>query len=163
VLGIGHHRGTLAGETGRFPIAEGEQSLTRPRAHSDAAAILLRAVQPVRETIVGRNVVHLSGRLVVPGTPTLAAIHAHDRALVSGENHAIAVARIDPKLMVVVAARRTLERREGLAAVGGDIGGGVDHIRPVGIGGVDGYGGEVPSASPEAILIVDQLPRSAGI
>ena len=81
------------------------------------------------------------------GTP----LHADHRALVAAEDHQIAVIRIDPQLMVVVATRRSLERlAEGLAAVARSIDAGVRRVHEVGILRIDDDLAKVPAASPDA-------------
>ena len=86
VLRIGNDGVAFAGEAGRLPVAEREHALARPGADADAAAILLRAVEPVGEAIVGGHVINLRGRLVVPGAPGLAAIDADHRALIAADS-----------------------------------------------------------------------------
>src|ERR1035438_9074755 len=71
VLGVGDDGGAFAGQAGGLPVAHGERAHARPGADADAAAILLRAVEPVGETIVGGDVIELGGGLVVPGAPGL--------------------------------------------------------------------------------------------
>ena len=46
--------------------------------HGRGARVLLRAVDPVREPVVGGHAVDLRGRLVVPGAPGPAAVEGHD-------------------------------------------------------------------------------------
>ena len=46
-----------------------QYTLTRPRAHPHAAAILLRAIEPVRKPIIRRHMIDLCRRLVIPGAP----------------------------------------------------------------------------------------------
>ena len=50
--------------------------------HGRGAAVLLRAVNPVRELVVGGYVVKLAVRLIVPGTPSFAAVERDDGALI---------------------------------------------------------------------------------
>ena len=127
------------------------------------AAILLRAIEPVGEAIVGGDVIDLRGGLVVPGAPGLRAIHGDHRALVAREHHAVAVFGIDPELVIVVAAGRALDGNPRLAGVERHVGRGVDVVGAVGVGGIDGDLAEVPAAAPEPLLAIDQLPRCAGV
>src|ERR1039458_8596117 len=101
VLGVGDHGTDFAGQAGGLPVAEREHALPRPGADAHAAAILLRAVEPIGETIVGGHVIDLGGGLVIPGAPTFGAIHADHGTLIAAEDHAVAVLGIDPELVVV--------------------------------------------------------------
>ena len=73
--------------------------------HRGRAQILLRAIDPVREAVVGRNMIELAGRLVVPAAPGLAAVERHQRALVDAEDAPVGILRVDPQSVEVVAGR----------------------------------------------------------
>ena len=57
------------------------------------------------------DVIDLRERDLVEATPRLAAVERDGRALIHAEEDALAVGRIDPHHVVVLAARRALERR----------------------------------------------------
>src|SRR5580704_8968393 len=95
VLRIGKHGVAFARETDGLPVSKREHALARPGGDADAAAILLRAVEPVRESIVRGDVINLRRRLVVPCAPGFSAIDTDDCALIAREHHAISVFRID--------------------------------------------------------------------
>src|SRR5712692_6639348 len=105
--------------------------MTAARRHADGAAVLLRSSQPVGKTIVGGNVIKLSGRLVVPGTPRLSAVHSHDCALIAAERHSLRIVGIDPELMIIVATGRSFNRRPLLAAVRRSVNGRVRDVNDV--------------------------------
>ncbi len=105
--------------------------------------------------------INLRRGLVVPGAPGLRAVNRNDGALIAGEHHAISIFRIDPKLVIVVAARRAFYGNPCLARIERHVGRRVDVIRAIGIGWVDDDLAEVPAASPQALFVVDQLPRRA--
>src|SRR6185437_6613568 len=67
-----------------------------------SGAILLRAIDAVREAVVGADVVHLRGRLVVPAGPGLAAVGGDDGALVDAHDLAVRIVRVDPQFVVIV-------------------------------------------------------------
>ncbi len=117
----------------------------------------------VRPIVAGGDVVNLRRGLVVPGAPGLRAVDAYHGPLVCRKHHPIAVAWVDPHLVVVVSARRALDRHKGLAAIGGLIGSGIDDIGPVGVDRVHGDGFEIPAARPKARLAVDLAPVRAGV
>ncbi len=71
VFRIGHNGSAFARQTSWLPIAEAQDTFTRGSTDADAAAILLRAVEPVRKAIVGGHMIDLRGGLVVPGAPSL--------------------------------------------------------------------------------------------
>ena len=67
---IGKDVTTFAGAD-RMPIAKSDLAVVAAADHRRRAAVLLRAVDPVRKLIVDRDVIKLRGRLVVPGAPGL--------------------------------------------------------------------------------------------
>src|SRR5205807_6782492 len=68
----------------RAPLAKGDLAVVAAAGNACRAAFLLAAVDPVRELVVGDDVVKLGSGLVVPGAPGLAAVHGDGRALVAG-------------------------------------------------------------------------------
>jgi hypothetical protein len=91
-------------------------------------------------------VVDLRSGLVVPGAPGLCAVDGDDGSLIAGEDHAVAIFRVNPELVVVIATGRAFDGNPGLAGVEGHVGSCVDVIGAVGIGGVDADLAEVPAA-----------------
>src|SRR5260370_5385668 len=89
------------------PVVRVQRRIQTPAGRGGGAAVLLRAVDPVRKTAVGDDVVELARGLVVPRTPRLAAVHGDNGALIAAEHHALRFIGINPQEMVVVAARRT--------------------------------------------------------
>jgi hypothetical protein len=67
--------------------------------------------------VVGAHVVELRRRLVVPGTPGAAAIHADGGALVHGQQDDIGILGVDPDGVIVVAAGRAFNRGETFAGI----------------------------------------------
>src|SRR5206468_5241985 len=55
--------------------------------------ILLGAVDSVRVPVVGRDMVELAGRLVVPAAPGLPAVDRHQRPLVNSKNPTVGILR----------------------------------------------------------------------
>src|SRR6185295_4354626 len=145
----------------RIPVAEGELAVIAAARHRHRAAVLLAAVDPVGETVVGGHVVELPGRLVVPGAPGLAAVDGDDGALIGAGDHPLRVVRIDPQEVVVVAARRAAEEGEGLAAVGRAPQRLARHVDHIGILGIHLHHGEVRAG--EARRGIDALPGGAAV
>ena len=77
-------------------------------------------------------------------------VHADHRPLIAAEDHAPRIGRIDPELVIVVAAGRALERLERLTAIGRPVQRRVARVDDVGVAGVDRHAGEVPAALPDA-------------
>ena len=73
------------------------------------------------------------------------------------------IGRIDPELVIVVAARRALERLERLTGVGRLVQRRVARVDDVGVAGVDGDSGEVPAALPDAPVRAREPPANAGV
>src|SRR5215472_5974545 len=96
--------------------------------------------------------VDLLGGLIVPGAPRRTAIERDDGALVEAEQNALAIRGIDPHLLRVVAAGRTLEAGEGVAAVSRFVARRVDRIDNVRVLRVD-----VDAAVVPALAVVNSL------
>src|SRR5262245_45530244 len=92
-VGIGWIRrdvATLSG-AGRVPVTEGDGAIIAAADDEDAAAILLRAVDVIRELVVHGDVIELRRRLVVPAAPAAAAVYAYACPLIAAEDHALRV------------------------------------------------------------------------
>ena len=90
--------------------------------------------------------VELPRRLVVPEAPALAAVHAYARALVCAQDHPLRVVGGDPEHVIVLAARRALERLEGLPAVVRAVGRGLHHVDDFRVLRVNEHAAEIPAA-----------------
>ena len=149
----------------RVPVAEGDRAVVAAAGDAHRAALLLAAADLVGELVARLDVVELRGRLVVPGAPGAAAVGADHRALVGGEQDDVRVVRVDPDVLVVVAARRAAQAGPGLAAVlraHGDDGGAVDDVRVL---RVDGHHRQIAAADPHQRpwVVGDALPGGAGV
>ena len=160
---VGRDVPVLAAHGDGPPVALAQVSVVGSRRRRGRSAVLLRAVDPVRKAIVGGDVVELRGRLVVPGAPGPASVHADHRALIAAQDHAPGIGRIDPELVIVVAAGRALERLEGSTRVGRLVQGRVARIDDVGVVGVDRHAGEVPAALPDPPISARKPPSDAGV
>ena len=142
----------------RPPIMEIQRTVPAAAWSRRRTAVLLRTVHPVRKLVIRHHVIELRRWLVVPGAPRLTAVARHDRALVAAENHPPRLIGINPKLVIVVSARRTLERRECLSSVARLVGRGVRDIHSVRIFGIHADFPEVPPALPNPPVIRNALP-----
>ena len=122
--------------------------MTAARRNADRAAVLLGSRRPVREAVIGGDVIKLCGRLVVPGTPRLGAVNGHNCALVAADDHAVWIVRINPELMIIIAARRAFDRGPLLAAISRSIDGRVRHVNGISVLRIGGDFLEVPAAIP---------------
>src|SRR6266852_648263 len=147
----------------RRPVAKSNFAKVTAAGGSDRAALLLGAIDPVRKLVVGDDVVELRGRLVVPGTPGLPAIHADGCALVYSDGDNVWDIGIDPNSMVVVAAGRAFDGREILARVGGSVGRSVGHIDHILISRIDAHAAEVVAASVDTFFVIHLLPAFASV
>src|SRR5271157_40477 len=147
----------------RMPFAERDLAIVAAAGDARRSALLLPAIDPVGHLVVGNHVIKLRGRLVVPGTPGAAVVHADGRALVESQQDDVGILRIDPDGVIVVAAGRALDGREARAGVGGPVSGSVGDVDHVLVLRVDTHAGEIRSASVDAILAVDFLPGNAGV
>jgi hypothetical protein len=146
------------------PYSSTPTTVVAPARDAGRAALLLAAVEAVGEGVVGRGVVELGRRLVVPGAPGLAAVDGDDGALVARVEDDVAVRGVDPDVLVVVAARGALEGPEGLAAVGRFPRDGRDDEDRVGVGRVDGDARQVAAAdAPGRAAVGEAGPGGAGV
>ena len=129
----------------------------------DRARVLLRPVDPVGEAVVGRHVVELRRRLVVPGAPARPAVDADDRPLVDAEDAALGVLGVDPQLVEVVAGGVAFDGHEGAAAVGRAQQHGVAGVDDVGVLRLHGDAAEVPAAVPDAGVGAGPRPVAAAV
>src|SRR5246127_950777 len=138
---------TVFDDTHWMPIPESDRAVIAPAQGAGRAAFLLPPANTVGKGVRSNCVIELRCRLVVPRTPTRAAIHRDDRALVTDHQNNVAVVGIDPKILVVIAAGRTAESRPGFASIGRAHGDGADHVNEVGILRVDLRDGEIATAN----------------
>src|SRR5262249_53701864 len=110
VAWIGGDPAALAAGDG-VPVLVADAAAARRARHRDAAVVLLRAVDPVGEAVVGGDAVELRGGLVANRRPGAAAVVAHRAAAVGAEDHALRVVGIQPQVVVVP---DRLDRAEGL-------------------------------------------------
>src|ERR1019366_235406 len=142
---------------------EGDFAVVAAAGRSHRAALLLSAVNPIREAIVGDHVKELRGRLVVPRVPGLASIHADGGALVGRQQDDARVVGVDPNGVIVVAAGRAFDGRETRAAVYRPVSGSVGDVDHVLVFRIDAHAGEIGAAPPDALFVVDALPVGAGV
>ena len=102
----------------RVPVAFGDLGMIRAARNGSRAAVLLRSVNVVRELVIGRHMIELRRRLVVPGAPCLACINADGCTLIGAQDHPRRFGRVDPQRMVIIAAGRALEHDEIPSAIG---------------------------------------------
>ena len=146
-----------------MPVAEGDFAIVAAAGGAHRAALLLSAVDPIGEAIVGDHVIELRGRLVVPGAPGLAAVQADGGTLVGCQQDDAGVVGVDPDGVIIVAAGRAFDGGETGAAIDRAVGGGVGDVDDVLVFGIDAHAGEIGAAPPDALVVVDALPVGAGV
>src|SRR3954469_21954946 len=122
-VGIGRIGRNVAALTraGRMPIAKSDSAIIAAAENKDAAAILLRAINVVREIIVHGHVVELRGRLVVPTAPCVARVHADACTLITAKNHSLRIAWVDPHGVIIIAAGRAFDGDKRFSGIGGAV------------------------------------------
>ena len=144
----------LAAGAQRLPVAHRDGGEPAAAADADGSAVLLRARYPVRKRVIHRKSVDLCGWLVDPRAPRrmlVQSVNANHGALIASENHPAPVVRVDPELVIIVAAGRSLERlAEGPPAVPRSVYAGVRHVDEVRILRVHDDFAEIPAAAPDA-------------
>ena len=143
------------------PVALGDRAVVGAAGDAHRAAVLLAGVDAVGEAVVGRQVIELRRRLVVPAGPGPAGVDADHHALVAGGRHVIGVGGVDPHEVVVVAARSAAHDLAGPAAAGAApdrLAHQPDHVR---IAGIDGDPARIIAG--ERLLAVDPDPVPAAV
>src|SRR5262249_53368908 len=102
-----------------IPVAIRQRAVVAAARGSGGTTVLLTAVDPVGELVVGFDVVELPGRLVVPVAPALASVDRDDGSLIRRGDHVFRVLWVDPDEVIVVASRRAAKPLECLASVRG--------------------------------------------
>src|SRR5579859_174798 len=116
VFGIDGNVTALAA-AGQKPVARIHMSVIGTAVHRNRTAVLLCSIYSVRKTVVGGDVIKLSGGLVVPRCPGLATVEADGRALIDTQGEMRRVLRVYPDLVVVIATGRTAHNFDGSAAI----------------------------------------------
>ena len=159
VAGVERDPAGLAAE--REPVAGLDHAVVAVRQDADRRAVLLRAIDPVREAVVGDHVIELPGRLVVLAAPGLPSVDRQRRAAVIAVDHAARIVGIDPQAVMIAVRRR--QEIEGLAAVLRAEHPGVERVDRVGLPGIGEDVAEVPGALAEPLVAVDPRPGRAGV
>src|SRR5690242_3999785 len=100
---VHRHIPVLLGADG-MPIAEVDLAVVAAARDAGRSALLLAAIDSVREGVVGADVIELRGGLIVPRAPGLAAVDRDHRPLIAGEENYVGIVRVDPEPVIVVAA-----------------------------------------------------------
>ena len=100
-----------------MPVVECDLAVHRAAGDARRSGVLLAAAQAIRERVVGGDVIHGGSRLRVPVAPRCAAVRRNDAALIGNDEQNLRIVRIDPDLLIVVAARRAAHGRPVHAAV----------------------------------------------
>ena len=148
-----------------MPLAEGERAVITAAGYADGTAFLLAAADLIGEVPGGGGVIELGCGLVVPGAPGPRAVDADRRALIADEQDDVGIIGVDPEVLVIVAAGRTLDAGPRFAGVGGAPGDGAGAVDDVGVFGVDADDGEVAAtdAADGAGVGGDGGPGGAGV
>src|ERR1700752_2246669 len=107
--------------------------------------------------------VKLRRGLVIPTAPGLAAVEADGGSLVCSENHAGRVFRIDPKLMIIIPARRSTQYRDRLSSILRSVESNIRHVDHVGVVWIDRDAIEIPRPAGKRRSGVGEDPRVAPI
>src|SRR6202007_1696668 len=107
--------------------------------------------------------VKLRRGLVIPTAPGLATVKADSGSLVCSENHACGVFRIDPKLVIIIPARWSTQRRDRLSSVLRSVKSNIRHVDHVGVAWIDRDAIEIPRPAGERNSGVGEGPSVASI
>jgi len=162
-VGIARIDGDVAAlaATDIVPIPPIDEAAIATGTDTDGGIVLLRAVDAIREIVVGDDVVELRGGLIVLRRPILACVDGNRGATVVGIDHASGIVGIDPQpVMIAVWGRNAVE---GFAAIDGAEKPGVGDVNGVRIFRVGPDVGEIPGALTEAAVFIDERPVIAAV
>ncbi len=97
------------------------------------SAVLLRAVNVIREFVIGNDVIELRSGLVVPSAPRRAGVQRDGCPLVRGQRHMLRIRRIHPELVIIVAARCAAHNAQSFSTLAQFVKGDVRNVDDVGI------------------------------
>src|SRR2546423_4014458 len=120
-----------------MPFAKSYLAIVAATRDAGRTALLLSAAQAIRKCVVGVDVIHLRGRLVVPTAPGLAAIDGYDRPLITPEQNHVRIVWIDPDVLVIIAAGRAAKTCPRLSTIDRFPANGTCRINDVGIFRID--------------------------
>ena len=121
----------------REPLTNRDGAVIAARGDARRSTLLLTTADAIRKVRVCGDVIHLRGRLVVPGTPGLAIVERHHGALIGDEDHDSRIVRVDPSVLIILSAGRALERHPPGSSVSRSEGHDVGHDDVVRIAGMD--------------------------
>src|SRR5439155_6986194 len=149
----------------RSPVAKRNLAFVAATFDSDRTAFLLTAVKPIRKRAVRAHVIQLRGRLVVPRAPALAAVHRDDRALVRAQQNDVGIIRVNPNILVIVAAGRAAPTVPGFAAVRRFPTNDAGRVNDLRIFRIEPYHRQIATADSEARarIVGCPMPRLAAI
>src|SRR3954453_9169783 len=146
-----------------LPVVRRDCPVVAPARDADGSAVLLCAVNAVRECVVCRDMVELRRGLVVPLAPRDAAVDRDRRALIDASDQSVRISRVDPQRVVIVAPGRSLDWGQRLSAIGGSIEADVRRVHDVGVPWIDDDFAEVPSPRGDPRVGSDELPGAAAV
>src|SRR5579872_4027191 len=123
--------------------------------------VLLSAINTVREGVVRRHVIELRSRLIPLSSPGFSVVMRNRGAPVVGIYHPFRMRGIDPQAMVIT--MRRANKIVSVAAIGGTVHRGVQHINCVDIFGIGENVMEIPGALRKFMIWIEQLPGIAGV
>ena len=142
-------------------VAFTDLAIVGPARDGNGGVVLLRAVNAVRELVVGSDVIELRGGLIVDAGPGGASIETDCAAAIIRIDDPPGVLRIDPERMRV--AVRHVDLSERLATIDRAIDGEVHDVHRVFVLRIGGHERVVPRAHPEARIGGGAFPRVAGV
>src|SRR5450756_950194 len=100
---------------GGFPIFIGDAGPGSPAFQADTGIILLRTQNMVGEGVIGTDPIDLGSGLIIYGAPILSPVEAYLGASVICEDHAAAVFRVKPQVVMITMG--SIDAGEGFAAI----------------------------------------------
>src|SRR5438876_5442664 len=92
-----------------------------------------------------------------------ASVASDDRALITGYDHRVRIRRIDPRLVIIIAAGRSAQHDPRFSTIPRSVHRDVGNVDSVGIGWIHSDLLEVPTPSPQRWVVGDSGPRRTGI
>src|SRR5271163_4482391 len=110
---------TVFDDADGMPVTIGNFAIVAAARNADRAAFLLPTANKIGKRVACRYVIKLGCRLVIPSAPRLPAVDADERALIANQQNNVWILRIDPHILVVVAAWSAAETHPRFSAIRG--------------------------------------------
>src|SRR5215472_10075369 len=133
-----------------MPLAKRYLAIVPAARYTHGPAVLLAATNEIGKPARRRSVKKLASGLVVPGTPRLPRVDADECALIARKQNDAGKIRVDPKILVIVAAGRATQTCPRFATIRRPHRHDARAVDDIGILGIDARHRQIPSSDAQS-------------